>query len=124
MKLQQQYLRTVELKDFIKYGSLVGSKANMFQYCKNNSEEHEDTKYKVFKKLIQHGYEVYVESELKNRFGRPDLIAFKEGVGIIIEIQNHELEESIKNKIKKYPNCFDFYVIKCDEPLEEQLCFL
>lgn len=110
------------LNSFIKFNSLTGNKENMFQFCKNNDEIHEDTKYKVFKELIKRGFSVYSEVEFKNNLGRCDLLAFdSKGNGIIFEIVNSESEDSINNKLNKYPIDFSIEVIKCNEPLENQI---
>jgi hypothetical protein len=90
----------------------------MFQYCKNNSDLHEDTKFKVFKELVKNGYEVYTEVEFIEK-GRADVVAITQnGEGYIFEIVNTEKEDSKKNKLIIYPIEFDLFFIECDKPLE------
>lgn len=120
---KEAHIKTNKLKDFIKFNSLSGSKINLFQYCQNNGKDHEEYKWKVFKRLIHNDWKVLVEPELK-KGGRPDFIAFKDSRGIIIEIVDSESEESINKKAIEYPMEFDLEIVRCSQPLNKQLEFL
>ena len=111
------------LKRQIKFNSLIGSKENMFQYCKNNTDSHEDIKYLIFKTLIKRNHKVFTEVEFKDGKGRADIIAFEEntGNGHIIEIVHSEKESSIKEKINKYPIDFDLTFIYTNKLILNQL---
>lgn len=113
---KKQFDKIRNLKNNIKFNSLTGCKENLFQYCQNNTEIHEDMKYKVFKELIKRGYTVYVEPELNNGLGRPDLLFITpEGNGGVVEIVHTESDESIKNKASKYPSDFELIIIRTNE---------
>lgn len=119
MDNKKTYTKKERLKDYFKYNSLSGSKIDLFQYCKNNTEEHEETKFKVFKELIKKGFDVLVEPEFKNNIGRPDIVCFdKEGNGYIFEIVNSESEKSKTDKIVKYPLDFELIFINCNKEIE------
>lgn len=112
------YIKENYLKSFIKFSSLTGNKENMFQYCKNNSEEHEDMKFKVFKTLIKLDYKVFTEVEFK-KGGRADIVAFDiKGNGHILEIIHSESQESINKKLNNYPIDFEFHEIFTNKPME------
>lgn len=109
--MQKLYLKENFLKNYIKFNSLTGSKENMFQYCKNNSWLHEQTKFKVFSQLINKNYKVFTEVEFKSG-GRADIVAFDiDGEGYIFEIVHTESEDSIRNKINTYPIDFNLEFI-------------
>jgi len=110
---EKTYNKIRELKKNIKFNSLSGNKENLFQYFPNNTDEHEDKKFEVFKELRRRGYSVYVEPELINNQGRPDLLfILPNGEGGIIEIVHTESEDSIKNKVNKYPIDFELIIIR------------
>lgn len=118
---QKTYSKLNYLKTFIKFNSLSGSKENLFNYCKNNSDLHEIVKFRTFIELIKRNYIVYSEVEFK-KGGRADLVCIdQKGEGHIFEIVNSESNESIKNKLDKYPIDFEVHVIYCNKNLEEQI---
>ena len=90
----------------------------MFQYCKNNSREHELLKFAVFVYLIEKGYEVLCEPEFKDG-GRADLIFFDiKGNGNIIEILRTEAKESVTKKINYYPLDFELHTLSTQNPTD------
>ena len=119
---KKSYSKTNYLKNFIKYNSLSGSKANMFQYNSNCTDIHEIHKFRVFMELIKRDFIVFTEVEFKKNLGRCDLLCFdKKGEGHIFEIVNSESEESINKKLDKYPIDFEVHLIYCNKNLEEQV---
>lgn len=104
-KLTYRYLQ------YINHQDKVGNKEGFCKYYPNNSDEHEDVKWKIFKKLKKEGFDVYTECRFKNR-SRADIVAIKNGIGYIIEVVTSEKELSIKNKKEKYPSDFDLIFIK------------
>lgn len=118
MNPKKYYSKLKFLQSFIKFNSLTGNKANMFQYCKNNTEAHEDLKFKVFKELIKRRHIAYTEVEFKQGC-RADVVSFDEkGNGFIFEVVNTESEDSIKNKINTYPIDFELIFCYVNKPLE------
>jgi len=96
----------------------MGKVGNYRGYCKikPNTYEHELAKFNISYLLIKQGYAVYSESQL-NSGGIPDIIAIKDGQGMIIEVLNSE-KEKIKTldhnpKIDKYPKEFAFIEVDC-----------
>jgi len=121
MDYKKKYTKENRLKQQIKYNSLSGSKANMFQYCKNNGILHEETKFKVFQHLVRLNHTVYTEVEFKDK-NRADIVSFDEkGNGYIFEIVNSESQESINNKLDKYDIDFELFFVYCNKPIEAQL---
>ena len=121
-KMGNKYLKKENyLKSFIKFHSLTGNKSNFFPINPNESNLHRDTKYKIGVELIKRGFEVIFEAEFKTG-GRADICAIDpKGNGYIFEVVNSESEESIKNKLNKYPIDFVIEIIKCSDPLENQI---
>lgn len=118
MNNKKNYGKINWLKQNIEFSSLTGNKENMFQYCKNNTDEHEDMKYKVFKELVTKGYSVFTEVEFLSG-GRADIVCFDDkGNGWIFEIVHTESQESISSKMNKYPIDFDLEVIYTNKPVE------
>jgi len=88
----------------IRFTSRSGNKANLFKYWKSNSPIHEDTKYAIYKKLIDEGWTVYVECELIGKKGRLDLLAIQGQRAVIIEVLHSETQIKLLEKVKKYPD--------------------
>jgi len=99
--------------DYVKHESLCGNKTNCFKYYKNNTKEHEMVKFQVYMKLIDLGYDVLIEPELKRNLGRPDILAISKNRAIIIEIMNTETINDMKDKFDKYPIDFEIEPINC-----------
>jgi len=108
MSEKDSYIRNRLIQN-IRFSNRSGSHVNCFRYHKNNSDEHEDTKYQVYKKLIKTGYDVWVEP-IFNDGNRADIVAIKDGKGYIVEILHSESEESYNLKKNKYPQ--EFMLIK------------
>jgi len=96
----------------IYYQDRIGNKKGFIKYYPNNTDEHEDTKWKICKKLIKDKYDVYTECRFKSDKGRADIIAIREGFGYIIEVVTTEKEKSITEKKGKYPIRFELVVVK------------
>jgi hypothetical protein len=121
MSNQKSYSKRNFLLKDINPNSLSGSKSNLFQFFKNNSEIHEDAKYKVYKELIKRGFEVFIEPEFKNK-SRPDILAISpESNGLIVEIVSSESEKSQIEKINKYDIEFELIFIDANKQLNLQL---
>ena len=55
----------------------------------------------------------------REQYGRADIVAFDEfGNGFIIEIINTEEESYTDYKKENYPQEFEFFTIKCGEPIK------
>ena len=96
----------------IYYQDRSGNKKGFIKYYPNNTNEHEDTKWKICKKLIKDKYDIYTECRFTTNRGRADIIAIKFGIGYIIEVVTTEKEKSITEKRKKYPHNFELIVVK------------
>ncbi len=111
MNKQKIYTKMNELKTYLDFNSLAGSKENMFCINKNESKEHRDKKYSICCSLIDLGFTFYSEVIDKSRINRFDIVAFNTlGDGFIIEVINSETKESIEAKKLKYP-CPPFELI-------------
>jgi len=115
MNAQQKQIQTKRLTDLI---SFVGKVGNYKGYCKvkPNTYEHELAKFNIVYFLVKNGYHVLTEAQLVSG-GIPDIVAIKDGSGMIIEVLNTE-KEKIKNlehnpKIDKYPEEFTFVEVDC-----------
>ena len=95
----------------IYYQDRVGNKEGYIKYYRNNTDEHEDTKWEIVKYLKQGLYDVYTECRFRDTRGRADIVAIRNGSGYIIEVVNTETEKSIEEKKKKYPQEFKLIVV-------------
>lgn len=96
----------------IYYQDRIGNKKGFIKYYPNNTDEHEDVKWKICKKLIKNKFDVYTECRFKNNKGRADIVAIKNGIGYIVEIVTSENQKSIVEKRNKYPHDFELIVVK------------
>ena len=96
----------------IYYQDRVGNKKGFIKYYPNNTDEHEDTKWKICKKLIKNKFDVYTECRFKDNKGRADIVAIKDGIGYIVEVVTSEGQKSILEKKSKYPHDFNLTVVK------------
>lgn len=99
-KLERQR-RINDNSRFFQWNSKSGSHINCFKFNANNSDEHEDGKYKIYKRLRREGKSVLVEGILENGRGTPDVTDLDDGLHY--EVAHKETEESLKKKIEKYP---------------------
>lgn len=103
----------------IRFSNRSGSYLNLFRYNSNNSDKHEDMKYKVFKYLRKLNIPVMVEPIFNNGFGKADILDCLNG--IIYEITFTETEEELKEKIKKYPDIFEVRKIDVTKKFNEKM---
>lgn len=97
-----------------------GSLINKFVYHKQNTAEHEITKFFLFKKLVDDSHEVLCESKLKSGLGRVDLVDLT--TKTIYEITHTEKEKSMELKKKKYPAGFEIQFIQTNgDLLQDQM---
>ena len=101
----------------IRISNRSGSHLNDFRFNPNNSDEHEDTKYRIFKILRRNNIPVFVEPIFENdsRCDILDLLNF-----ICYEVTFSETEEKLKEKIKKYPDIFTVVRIDAKKQFEEK----
>ena len=100
----------------IRFSNRSGSYLNHFRYSPNNTDEHEDLKYEVFKRLRKLDRPVMVEPIFENG-SRADLL---DGLKLrIYEITHSETEEQLKEKIKSYPDIFEVIRIDTKEGIKE-----
>lgn len=90
----------------LEHSSKCGSLKNAFNYNSNNSEDHENVKFAIFKKLVNEGFIVYTEAKFLNNKGIGDIVAIKDGMGWIIEVMHSEKSENLEKKKLKYPQDF------------------
>jgi len=82
---------------------------------KNNSLEHEVTKFTVAYLLLKQGFEVFIESDF-HYGGKADLVAISNtGVGFLVEIVNSEKEKSLIKKQNNYPSELTFVVVNVND---------
>ena len=119
MNFRQKFFERNKIIQLMKYNSRVGSRCNFFYYNPNNSNEHEDIKYKIYKELRDKGYDVWVEVEFSGG-GKADILTFNPSTGgsLIVEVMYSETLEKAKIKTQKYPNIDKVY-ISTDAPIEK-----
>lgn len=93
----------------VRFSNRSGSHINCFRYFPNNTDEHEIEKFLKFVELRKRGHRVLVEPIFKDG-RRADILNLTDGV--IIEIGVSEDEEKFKEKVKKYPDVFEYEFIK------------
>ncbi len=107
---QKQILETRRFLNEVRSSNRSGSHVNCFRYFPNNSDEHEDTKFKVFKLLRKLNHNVLVEP-IFNNGSRCDILDIS--LGVIYEVIHSEKETEVKNK--NYPSCFGIVIIKSNK---------
>jgi len=107
----KEYFMRNNLIQSMRFSNRSGSHKNCFRYHQNNTDEHEDTKYQVYKKLIKSGFEVWTEAIFSNGT-RADIVAIFGGKGYIVEILHSESDASFELKKTKYPKEFMLIKIK------------
>ncbi len=107
---QKEYFKRNRLIQSIRFSNRSGSHCNCFRYHKNNSDEHENTKFEIFKKLINQNYDVWTETIFIDGY-RADILAIKDGKGYIVEIETKHSDERMLDKQKNYPQEFELIEI-------------
>ena len=102
----KQEIEKRKILNQLRYTSL---KEGNFRAYASESESHIRKKFELWLKLKKAGYSVWTEVITKKSL-RMDVLAFKEGIWTGYEVIESESEESIKEKIKKYP--VDFIPIR------------
>ena len=89
----------------------TGNKVNSLNFRPNETYEHKLLKFILYDRLQRKGYEIYTECTFLDG-SRGDCIAIKNGLGYGFEILVSETEQECTEKIKKYPNLFEWIMIK------------
>lgn len=100
----------------IRHPSLSGNKEGYFYAYMSENDNHIDLKYFTWKKLRKLGYLTWCEPIFKNGI-RMDILAFRLGKWINVEILSSETEQELAEKIKKYPE-IEVIKIKCLNDLD------
>jgi len=93
-----------------------GSHCGCFRDSVSNTDEHEDTKYKVFRWLRKKGYTVMTEV-IFNNGKRADVLDITNGV--VYEILKSETLKECKEKVKAYPNELEVRYVDANKPFDE-----
>lgn len=101
---------------YVRFSNKSGSHIGCFRYHPNNSPEHEDMKYKVYKALMNKRHSVLVEAIFTDG-GRCDILDLN--TGICYEIIHSEKPEDVKKKVEKYPLVFNIITIDADKEFKE-----
>jgi len=121
---QKEYFFRNRIIQKIRFSNRSGSHRNCFRYHKNNTENHENVKYLIYKKLIDHGWDVWTEC-IFNNGSRADIFAIKGKRARIIEIETKksekELSEKMITKEKNYPKEIEIEVIMANKFVYEEL---
>lgn len=116
---KEKFYDTRNLINKIRRSNRCGDKRNYFKYHCQNTDEHENTKFEIFKKLIKEGFTVYTEAIFESGY-RADIVAIKDGVGNIIEIETPKssldfLEKKMEEKKENYPSEFYFIEVNTED---------
>lgn len=101
---------------YVRFANKSGSHVNCFRYFPNNTDEHEDAKYKIFKMLRKKGHSLLVEAIFENG-SRADIIDLSSAE--VIEIMKTETEAKMINKTAKYPYVFGVIGLYAAQVLDE-----
>ena len=117
MNANEKQTETRKLLNLITFNGRVGNYKG-FLNIKPNTYAHELAKFNICYFLIKQGYHILTEAPLVSG-GIPDIIAIKDGKGMIVEVLNSE-KEKIKKldhnpKIDKYPEEFLFLEVDCKD---------
>lgn len=97
----------------VRQSNRSGNHNGCFRYFPNNTDEHEDMKYQVYKALMKKGHEVIVEAifETGDRANILDC-----STGVIYEIIKSEKEKDCLIKSQKYPKECEVVIIDANKP--------
>jgi len=90
---------------------------NVLKWGSNETDRHIQMKLEICKFLKNQGEEFYTEAIFEDGSGRADILAVDREV--IIEVYDSEKEESLKNKINKYP--LPVILVNAKEEFTEEL---
>lgn len=107
--------RLRECLDAIRVSNRSGSHLNDFRYFPNNTDEHEDMKYAIFKELRKRGHDIFVEPIFTNG-ARADILDCSEQ--LIYEVRSTETIEELQEKIRSYPEIFEVVAIDANKKLD------
>ena len=110
--------RKREFLDEIRASNRSGSHVNCLRLFKNNTIEHEQTKFLVCWTLLKWGHE-FITEPIFNNGKRADVIDLN--TGIIYEVIKSETEEKLADKVESYPGVFEVRKVNANEPFKEEL---
>lgn len=110
--MNKKFMQSIvnEYKRHIDMGNKFGSHENCVRISPANSLEHEKKKLEICYELAQQGIPFMTEVIFEGRHGRGDIVDLYNG--IIFEVVKSESKESIEEKKKKYPDCFEVKVVR------------
>jgi hypothetical protein len=118
MNYLQKNRETNRLIGFIRQSNRCGSHEGCVRIFSNNTDNHEVAKLIVAKKLKSLGWSVWTEA-IFNNGARADIMAVKDGNGVIVEILETEVDKikKLKENPKKsyYPEDFEFIELRSEE---------
>lgn len=95
----------------LEVGPRSGSHVNCFKYFPNNTDDHEDKKYQVFKELRKQGIPVMVEA-IFTTGGRCDILDLLNGE--IYEVLSTESLSEAKKKVEGYPTTLTITFVRTE----------
>jgi len=81
MNFRKKFMERNRIMQSIRHNSRSGGLINHFRYWPNNSDQHEDVKYLIYKNLIKNNCKVLTEAVFNNG-SRCDVLAIKGGRGV------------------------------------------
>ena len=100
----------------IRYSNRSGSHKNCIRVFKNNTYEHEKTKFEISWKLIKEGYSIWTEC-IFTTGQRADIMAIKDDNAYLIEIETPKSPKLMNEKILekyKYPDEFELIIVNTE----------
>ena len=115
-KQKQQYWEN-QFTQKIRFSNSSGSHRNCIRIFKNNTYEHERTKFDICWKLVREGYAVWTEC-IFTTGQRADIMAIREGEAHLIEIETPKSKKDMQVKLNqkfKYPDEFTLTIVNTKE---------
>ena len=100
----------------IRFSNRTGSHKNSIRVFKNNTYEHERTKFDICWKLIKEGYSIWTEC-IFTTGQRADIMAIKDDDAYLIEIETPKSPKYFQQKLAekyKYPQEFNLVIVNTE----------
>lgn len=119
MNKKQLFEKRREALQEIRFSNKSGSYVNHFRGSPNETDEHIDMKYQVWKQLRRWGFDCLVEPIFENNPGRADILDLDNH--ICYEIGKSETEVMAARKKGYYPAMFDIRFVDANKTFTEKM---
>lgn len=118
MNKRQEEIEKRKVLDMVRHTSRSGNQMNCFKFYNSEKENHIRLKFETFLTLRRMGFDCWTEIIFLSGI-RMDILGFREGRWINVEVLSTETEEKLLFKAKKYPSEIELIKISSEKDLKE-----